>query len=84
VLKQSAEGHVVNTASVAGLLPGLYRAIYHATKDAVVTITESLHHELSLLDCKLKVSVAFARLHPNKHYGVLQEPRRRIWHTIGR
>jgi NAD(P)-dependent dehydrogenase (short-subunit alcohol dehydrogenase family) len=57
MLEQIAECHVVNTASLAGLLSLPYAAIYHATKHAVVTITESLHHELSLLDCKLKVSV---------------------------
>ncbi|MBV8072696.1 MAG: SDR family NAD(P)-dependent oxidoreductase [Acidobacteriaceae bacterium] len=57
MLKQSAEGHVVNTASLAGLLSSPYHAIYYATKHAVVTITESLHHELGLLDCKLKASV---------------------------
>jgi NADP-dependent 3-hydroxy acid dehydrogenase YdfG len=57
MLKQNTEGHVVNTASGAGLLSLPYTAIYHATKHAVVTITESLHHELSLLNSKIKVSV---------------------------
>jgi NAD(P)-dependent dehydrogenase (short-subunit alcohol dehydrogenase family) len=45
-LVEQGEGHVVNTASVAGLLsvPGL--APYCVTKHAVVTLTECLHHEL--------------------------------------
>jgi NAD(P)-dependent dehydrogenase (short-subunit alcohol dehydrogenase family) len=47
-LVEQKEGHVVNTASVAGLLsvPGL--APYCVTKHAVVTLTECLHHELML------------------------------------
>jgi NAD(P)-dependent dehydrogenase (short-subunit alcohol dehydrogenase family) len=57
MLKQDTEGHVVNTASVAGLLSLPYVAIYHATKHAVVTLTESLHYELSLLGSKVKASV---------------------------
>jgi len=57
MLKQNSEGHVVNTASVAGLLSLPYGAIYHATKHAVVAITESLHHELFLSGSKIKVSV---------------------------
>jgi len=57
MLKQNTEGHVVNTASLAGLLSFPYVAIYHATKHAVVTITESLHHELLLRGSKIKASV---------------------------
>ena len=46
LLKQNTEGHIVNTASVAGLLslPGM--ALYCVTKHAVVTLTECLHHDL--------------------------------------
>jgi NAD(P)-dependent dehydrogenase (short-subunit alcohol dehydrogenase family) len=42
------EGHVVNTASLAGLTtnPGL--AAYNASKHAVVAITETLHRDLAL------------------------------------
>jgi len=57
MLRQDVEAHVVNTASIAGLLSLPYIAIYNATKHAVVTITESLHHELSLLSSKVKASV---------------------------
>jgi NAD(P)-dependent dehydrogenase (short-subunit alcohol dehydrogenase family) len=57
MLKQNTEGHVVNTASVAGLLSTPYMAIYDASKHAVVTITESLYHELSLRGSRLKASV---------------------------
>ena len=42
------QGHVVNTASIAGLVaaPGL--AAYCATKHAVVAISECLHHDLTM------------------------------------
>ncbi len=46
LLRQGQGGHIVNTASMAGLagMPGL--GIYCATKYAVVGLTESLHREL--------------------------------------
>jgi NAD(P)-dependent dehydrogenase (short-subunit alcohol dehydrogenase family) len=46
LLRQGVEGHIVNTASVAGLLslPGM--GLYCVTKHAVVTLTECLHHDL--------------------------------------
>lgn len=42
------QGHVVNTASIAGLVaaPGL--AAYCASKHAVVAISECLHHDLTM------------------------------------
>jgi len=57
MLRQNTEGHIVNVASVAGLLSLPYVAIYHASKHAVVTITESLHYELALQNAKLRTSV---------------------------
>ena len=57
MLKHGEPGHIVNTASMAGLLsqPGL--AIYNASKHAVVTVSEGLHHDLTLRQSKLRVSV---------------------------
>ena len=55
--EQGAEGHILNTASVAGLTSAPFLSIYNATKHAVVTLSESLHKELALLGSKLKVSV---------------------------
>lgn len=57
MLAKGEEGHVVNTASMAGLVssPGL--AAYNATKHAVVTITEGLHHDLKLRNSVIKASV---------------------------
>jgi NAD(P)-dependent dehydrogenase (short-subunit alcohol dehydrogenase family) len=47
-LIEQGEGHVVNTASLAGLTtnPGL--AAYNASKHAVVAISETLHRDLAL------------------------------------
>lgn len=42
-------GHVVNTASMAGLFAPPFMAPYAATKHAVVGLTESLYHELSMV-----------------------------------
>ena len=51
------EGHVVNTASVGGLLAGPWMSPYHATKHAAVAISESLHHELAAIGAPVGVSV---------------------------
>jgi len=55
MLEQGDEGHVVNTASLAGLMPG--RGIYGVTKQAVVALSESLYNDLKVMDAKIGVSV---------------------------
>ncbi|HWH47927.1 MAG TPA: SDR family oxidoreductase [Burkholderiales bacterium] len=57
MLEQNTDGHVVNTASVAGLLslPGM--SVYCVSKHAVVTLTECLHHDLAGLGARVKASV---------------------------
>ena len=57
MLQQDTEGHVVNTASMAGLVSAPFMSVYDATKFAVVTISESLHLELAMQNAKVKVSV---------------------------
>ncbi len=57
MLAQGGEGHVVNTGSVAGLISGPFMSIYNVSKHAVVTLSETLHKELSLLGTEVKVSV---------------------------
>jgi len=57
MLRQASEGHVVNTASVAGLLSAPWAATYDVAKHGVVTLSESLHRELAAVGSKLKVSV---------------------------
>ena len=54
---QDTEGHIVNTASLAGLVSLPWMGIYNVTKHAIVTLSETLHHELTLTGAKLKVSV---------------------------
>ena len=57
MLQQGDECHVVNTASRAGLLTRPWLAMYCASKHAVVALSESLYHELTLTGSKVKVSV---------------------------
>ena len=40
------EGHIVNTASVSGLISPPGSGAYNVTRHAVVTLSETLHHEL--------------------------------------
>jgi len=57
MLEQNVDGHVVNTASVAGLLslPGM--SVYCVSKHSVVTLTECLHHDLVEFGAKVRASV---------------------------
>ena len=57
MLKRGGEGHIVNTASIAGLLSAPWAATYDVAKHGVVTLSESLHHELALTGSSIKVSV---------------------------
>jgi NAD(P)-dependent dehydrogenase (short-subunit alcohol dehydrogenase family) len=51
------ESHIVNTASMAGLLSAPGMAIYDVAKHGVVTLSESLYHELRMLGAPVGVSV---------------------------
>jgi NAD(P)-dependent dehydrogenase (short-subunit alcohol dehydrogenase family) len=55
--RQDTPCHIVNTASVAGLLsvPGM--GIYCVSKHAVVTLSECLHHDLTERGSKIGVSL---------------------------
>lgn len=57
MLKQEAEGHVVNTASMGGLTSGPGMGVYRVTKHGVVALSETLYHELRLARSKINVSV---------------------------
>jgi NAD(P)-dependent dehydrogenase (short-subunit alcohol dehydrogenase family) len=57
LLAQGAPGHVVNTASMAGMLSGPGMSVYDVTKHGVVTLSESLYHELRMLGAPIGVSV---------------------------
>jgi len=47
ILREQGEGHIVNTASWAGIVPGMVGPAYIASKHAVVGLTERLFHELA-------------------------------------
>ncbi len=51
------EGHIVNTASMAGLLTPPLMGAYNVSKHAVVALTETLHHDLMLVDAPIGVSL---------------------------
>lgn len=57
MLAQGDECHVVNTASVAGLLSVPASAPYCVSKHGVVTLSEVLHHDLQLFKARIGVSV---------------------------
>jgi NAD(P)-dependent dehydrogenase (short-subunit alcohol dehydrogenase family) len=57
MLAQDTECHMVNTASVAGLLSTPAMSVYNVSKHGVVTLTETLHHDLAEIGAKLKVSL---------------------------
>ena len=57
MLEAKTEGHVVNTASVAGLLSVPGSGVYCASKHAVVSLSECLHHDLRMAGSSIGVSV---------------------------
>jgi len=57
LLVKHGEGHVVNTASLAGLVASPFMGPYNASKHAVVAISETLHHELAMSAPDVHVSV---------------------------
>lgn len=57
MLKHGEDGHIVNTASMAGLTSQPSLSSYNASKHAVVTVSEGLHHDLALRQSRIKVSV---------------------------
>jgi NAD(P)-dependent dehydrogenase (short-subunit alcohol dehydrogenase family) len=57
LLVEQDEGHVVNTASLAGLGAVAGLGVYCTSKFAVVGLSESLHHDLSARGSRVGVSV---------------------------
>ncbi|MCM3144730.1 SDR family NAD(P)-dependent oxidoreductase [Brevibacillus sp. MER 51] len=57
MLKQGTECHIVNTASLAGLDTGPGNRIYRVSKHALVCLSETLYHELKMIQSKIGVSV---------------------------
>lgn len=57
MLAQNTKCHIVNTASMSGLISFPRGSVYAVTKHGVVTLSESLHHELAECGGKVRVSV---------------------------
>jgi NAD(P)-dependent dehydrogenase (short-subunit alcohol dehydrogenase family) len=51
------QGHIVNTASMAGLLNPPNMGIYNVSKHAVVSLTETLYQDLALVTDQISASV---------------------------
>ncbi|GIZ51247.1 SDR family oxidoreductase [Noviherbaspirillum aridicola] len=51
------EGHIVNTASMAGLLNAPNMGIYNVSKHAVVSLSETLYQDLQLIKAPIGASV---------------------------
>jgi len=51
------EGHIVNTASMAGLLNAPTMGIYNVSKHAVVSLSETLYQDLKLVEAPIGASV---------------------------
>jgi len=57
MLASGEEGHIVNTASMAGMIAGPMMGPYNASKFAVVAISETLNAELLMTGANVGVSV---------------------------
>jgi NAD(P)-dependent dehydrogenase (short-subunit alcohol dehydrogenase family) len=57
LLLEQGEGHIVNTASIAGLIVAPFLGPYNATKQAVVAISETLFKDLQTVASPVGVSV---------------------------
>jgi NAD(P)-dependent dehydrogenase (short-subunit alcohol dehydrogenase family) len=56
MLAKGEPGHIVNTASVAGLVNPSAMGVYTASKHAVVSISETLYHDLRAVGSRLGAS----------------------------
>ncbi len=86
-------GHVVNTASMAGLLSPPNMGIYNVSKHAVVALTETLYQDLRLVTDQVSASVlcpyfvatgihASERNRPAEVAGEAMTPSQRIQHAM--
>jgi NAD(P)-dependent dehydrogenase (short-subunit alcohol dehydrogenase family) len=74
LIGQGDEGHVVNTASVAGLIAPPGMGMYNVSKHAVVALSETLHHDLAARGAKVKCSVVCPAYFPS---GIAESERAR-------
>ena len=57
MLAQNDAAHIVNTASEASFASRAFVGVYHASKHAVLAMTETLAQELDYIDASVRVSV---------------------------
>ena len=74
MLAQGDECHVVNTASVAGLLSPQLMGVYNVSKHGVVTLTETLYQDLRVTGARIGVSLLCPAFVPT---GIAQSHRNR-------
>ena len=74
MLAQGDDCHVVNTASVAGLLSPQMMGIYNVSKHGVVTLTETLYQDLRVTGSRVGVSLLCPAFVPT---GIAQSHRNR-------
>ena len=67
-------GHIVNTASMAGLLNAPNMGVYNASKHAVVSLSETLYQDLALVTDQVSASVLCPYFVPT---GISQSQRNR-------
>jgi NAD(P)-dependent dehydrogenase (short-subunit alcohol dehydrogenase family) len=75
------QGHIVNTASMAGLLTPPNMGVYNVSKHAVVSLTETLYQDLKLVSdqisasvlCPYFVATGISQSHRNKPAGLADE-----------
>jgi NAD(P)-dependent dehydrogenase (short-subunit alcohol dehydrogenase family) len=68
------QGHIINTASMAGLLNAPNMGIYNVSKHAVVSLSETLYHDLQLINAPIGASVLCPYFVPT---GISQSQRNR-------
>jgi NAD(P)-dependent dehydrogenase (short-subunit alcohol dehydrogenase family) len=74
LIGQGDEGHIVNTASVAGLIAPPGMGMYNVSKHAVVALSETLHHDLAARGAKVRCSVVCPAYFPS---GIAESERAR-------
>jgi NAD(P)-dependent dehydrogenase (short-subunit alcohol dehydrogenase family) len=78
------EGHIVNTASMAGLLNPPNMGVYNVSKHAVVSISETLYQDLALVSeqvhahllCPFFVPTGIHNSHRNRPQDIVEKPTR--------
>jgi NAD(P)-dependent dehydrogenase (short-subunit alcohol dehydrogenase family) len=72
--EEGYQGHIVNTASMAGLLNAPTLGVYNVSKHAVVSLSETLYHDLQLVGAPIGASVLCPYFVPT---GIAQSHRNR-------